>query len=212
MQLAVLNQSTLVSAETVAKVVDACDKQIRLHVAPQWSISPALVVHCQDEASVPLDAHRLTILDDADERRAFGYHRVTPAGQPYARVFVRRIFNHAGELLTGSLSVSSVISHEICEWFVNPYLARWVDGPEGQYSVEICDPVDGDVYEIDGVSVSNFVTRHFFDPRPPLGVPFDHLGKLIAPFSTTTRGHMHIRKPGSDEAVRCYCARRERER
>lgn len=201
MLLAVLNASTLMPADAAVRAVEACAKQIWLHVAPQWDMLPATVLYCEHEQSVPAEAFRLTILDQADEPRVAGYHRVTPEGLPYARVFVGRILNHAGELLTGMLSVSSVISHEICEWFVDPYLNLWADGPQGEYAVEICDPVAEDIYEIDGVTVSNFVTRHFFNPRPRPGVRLDHLGKLHAPFSSTLGGRMQVRRNGKVEAI-----------
>jgi hypothetical protein len=206
MLLAVVNESTLMPPDAAFKAVSACAEQIRLHVAPQWAMVPAIVIYCPDERSVPASADRLTILDQADEPYVVGYHRVTPEGRPFARVFVRRILNHAGELLTDTLSVSSVISHEVCEWFVDPFLNLWADGPRGQYAVEICDPVDIDVYEIDGVSVSNFVTKQFFNPKPPPGAAFDHMRKLTRPFSVSTGGRMQVRKDGVVETIRGNCS------
>jgi hypothetical protein len=197
-----VNESTLMPAEAAIKAVCACAAQIRLHVAPQWDMIPADVVYCEDSGMVPADAHRLTICDEADESGVFGYHRVTPEGLPFARVFVRRILNHEGELLTERGSVASVLSHEICEWFVDPYLNLWADGPDGQYAVEICDPVDDDVYAIDGVSVANFVTKHFFNPHSQPDAQFDHLRKLTKPFSATTFGRMQVRKNGRTETIR----------
>jgi hypothetical protein len=201
-RLAVVNESTLMPPEAAIKAVSACAAQIKLHVAPQWGMLPADVIYVENSGLVPADAHRLTILDEADESGVVGYHRVTSEGLPFARVFVRRILNHAGEFLTDRMSVSSVLSHEICEWFVDPYLNLWADGPAGQYAVEICDPVDGDVYAINGVTVSNFVTKHFFNPHSRPDMQFDHLCKLTRPFSATTFGRMQVRRHGKTEAIR----------
>ena len=201
MYLAVLNESTLFTTEDAKATVSACATQIRLHVAPLWDMVPAPVVYHRDKSEVPPDADILTILDDSDQRGSIGYHNVTPDGTPYARAFARTIYNHGGEMLAGNGSVSSVISHEVCEWFTNRLLNLWADGPDGEYAVEICDPVVNDAYEIDGVSVSNFVTKRFYDRHAPAGARFDYLNKLTRPFSTTRRGFLQVRKVGVAERV-----------
>jgi hypothetical protein len=55
---------------------------------------------------------------------------------------------------------------------------------------ETADPVEGDEYTIDGVPVSNFVTKAWFqDATNPVG-PFDYLKKLAAPLSLTAGGYV----------------------
>jgi hypothetical protein len=163
-----------------------------------------------DKKQIPAAADILTVRDDSDERGRVGYHRVEPNGRACLRAFVKPILNHGGELLTTSLSVSSVMSHEICEWLVNRSLNLWVDGPEGQYSLEICDPVADDVYEIDGVSVSNFVYRPFFDVRASSTCQFDHMRRLRAPFTAGSGGYMHIRSNGELQMIRGLSAGAQR--
>jgi hypothetical protein len=109
--------------------------------------------------------------------------------------------NHGGTPLTGSMSVSSVLSHKVCEWFADRFLNLWADGPKGEYSVEICDPVENDSYDIDGVSVSNFVTPRYFDPLAPAGSQFDYLKKLTKPFTITTGGYIQIRNAGVVKSI-----------
>src|SRR2546427_7439946 len=162
-----MNESTMITAADLEKAVSACATQVKLHVAPVWDMVPASIITYEDRRQVTATTDILTILDDSDQAGFLGYHRVTPDGSPYARVFVNPILTHGGELLTTSLSVSTVMSHEICEWFVNQFLSLWAEGPGGQYPLEICDPVAEDTYEIDGVSVSNFVYQRFFDVRAP---------------------------------------------
>lgn len=202
MFLAVINESTAITQADVVKAVEICDAQLRLHVAPAWNMIAPQMVSYKSREQITNDADILTILDRSDRSRHVGYHRVTPDGRPYLRVFVHPILMHGGELLTGSLSVSGVMSHEICEWFVNRFLNIWVDGPDGQYAMEICDPVAEDSYEIDGVSVSNFVYQPFFDPQAPLTSQFDHLRKVKAPFTARPGCHVHVRKNGKLQSIR----------
>jgi hypothetical protein len=201
MYLAVLDESTLFSTPDTKAAVGACAKQIKFHVAPLWDMVPAPIVFHQNKKNIPEGADLLAIMDDSDQAGALGYHNQTPDGKPYARAFVRPITNHGGEMLTGNGSVSSVISHEVCEWFVDRFLNLWADGPDGEYAVEICDPVENDTYEIDGVSVSNFVTKRFYDPQAPAGNQFDYLNKLTKPFSTTEGGFLQLRKAGVIQRV-----------
>jgi len=204
MQLAVINRSTLFDDAAARVVADVCSAQIERHVAPAWRMTPAPVVFCATERDVPRDADRLTILDDADQAGSIGYHRVDPTGHPYSRVFVRPIYNHAGAPLTGEMSVSASVSHEACEWFVDPWLNFWVDGPNGEWPLEVCDPTQEVSYVLLGVAVSNFVTRRYFDPREPgrRGAErFDHVGHLTKPFSITAGGSTLTRKAGEMKQI-----------
>jgi len=201
MLLAVTNESTKFTATDLDKAVSACDTQMKLHLAPVWEMIPAPIVVFEDTRRIPADADILTILDDSDQAGFLGYHRMTPDGRPYSRVFVNPILNHGGEMLTTSLSVSTVMSHEICEWFIDRLLNLWADGPEGQYPLEVCDPVADDTYETNGVSVSNFVYKRFFDARAPATCQFDHLNRLKAPFTVSSGGQIQVRKNGKVQAT-----------
>jgi len=202
MFLAVTSESKVIAGKDMERAVNACTTQIKQHVAPTWDRIPAHIILCEDKKEIPAVADVLTVLDDSDQSGYAGYHRVAPEGKAYSRVFVKPILIHGGELLTTSLSVSSVMSHEICEWFVNRSLDLWVDGPQGEYALEICDPVSEDAYEIDGVSVSNFVYRLFFDGRAPAACQFDHLRRVRGPFTPSAGGYMHLRKIGEMQMIR----------
>jgi len=199
MFLAIINESTILPAADLQKAVAACATQIKLHVAPMWDMVPAAIVYYPDKNDVPQGSDLLVALDHSDQAGALGYHRETPDGLPYGRVFVQPIINHGGDTLKGTLSVSADLSHEICEWFVDRFLNLWADGPDGQYSVEISDPVENDSYDIDGVSVSNFVTKRYFDRYAPAGTQFDYLNKLTKPFTMSSQGYIQVRK--SDGSV-----------
>jgi hypothetical protein len=120
---------------------------------------------------------------------------VTPDGRAYARIFWGPIQANGGTLTTGELSLSSVISHEVLEAIGDPYANWWADGPDYEHALELADPVEGDSYDIGGVSVSNFVGPKWF--RKGDG-PYDWMGKLSAPFTMTPGGYMIVRTSSTD--------------
>ena len=201
MFLAVVNKSTQLTKGDTQKAVDACASQVKLHVAPIWDMLPAPIVFYASEGDVPAGADLLVILDDSDQAGMLGYHRETPQGTPYSRVFVRPVLKNGGKVTTGSGSVSATVSHEVCEWLADRFLNLWAEGPKGQTPIEICDPVERDSYEIHGVSVSNFVTKRFFDQNAPAGTQFDYMKSLTEPFTCTPGGLMQVRKLGKVRTV-----------
>jgi hypothetical protein len=201
MFLAVVNESTLIKPADVQKIVGACAAQLKLHVAPAWDMVPAPIIYYSDKKQIPAGADILTILDSSDQAGFLGYHRVTPDDQQYARVFASPIMNHGGEFLSGAMSVACVMSHEVCEWFVDPLVNLWADGPGGQFAVEICDPVDEVSYELQGVSVSNFVFKRFYDPNAPLTAQFDYMKKVKKPFTPTEGGQLQVLRNGKVEQI-----------
>ncbi|MGZ4298643.1 MAG: hypothetical protein ACXVE4_14650, partial [Solirubrobacteraceae bacterium] len=62
------------------------------------------------------------------------------------------------------------------------------------YLVEPCDPVeDADIYTIDGVKVSDFVTPHYYDSFGPTGRRYSFLGTLKEPFQICDGGYVSWR-------------------
>jgi hypothetical protein len=59
------------------------------------------------------------------------------------------------------------------------------------YAYEVCDPCEDEAfaYEIDGVSVCDFVYPAYFEMfHPPGSVRFDHMQKLTAPLPAVLKG------------------------
>jgi hypothetical protein len=86
-------------------------------------------------------------------------------------------------------SWTSCLSHEVLELLADPTATMTVSapGPKGHhktvyYDLEVCDPTQGDSYQVDGVTVSNFVGRHYFGlvggsgQTNFLGLPLAQLG------------------------------------
>jgi hypothetical protein len=198
--ICLVNKSTLLRDADVRLMARACAAQVRLHLAPAWGMAPIPVVYLSSKDDAPPGAWVLTVLDDSDQADALGWHSEDDSGLYYGRIFARPVLDNGGNALTKNLSVASVGSHEVCEIFCDPSCNLYAERDQHtEIAVEVCDPVESDSYviKIDGISitVSNFVTRRWFDPQAQ-GGRFDYLGKLTTPFTMTKGGYVIVKKDG----------------
>ena len=192
MLIAIINQSSVVKDADVQTMTAAIASQVQSDVAPIWDRAPAQVV-CVPSTAIPPGAHGIAIVDTIQDQPTgvLGLHTEDQAGQMWGVVAAKPELDNGGKVLTGDWSVSSTLSHEVLEMFVDPNCNLWAnDGKGSVYSLEVCDPVEAPTYTVNGVSVSNFVTPSFFDPQPPSGAQFDKLGQLTAGFSVLPSGYM----------------------
>lgn len=117
---------------------------------------------------------------------ALAYHTRDNRGRPLARVGV--LTNIDAGLTIDDVSESA--SHEILEAWEDPYCTEWVDY-DGVKMVadEVCDPVQGSGYRINGVQVANFVGSRWRDAKGSAG-PFDFRNVLTAPLSRLSTGYL----------------------
>lgn len=195
MRIAVTNLSTNVSNDEAFAMVRACQKQLTRDVSPAWNAYTAEIRYWPDADKAPVTWYPVVLMDDADQAGALGYHWETPDGRPYGRVFTKISAQYG--------SVSSVLSHEIIELYLDPDCNRYaVDMASNTlYAVEGCDAVEGDSYLIDNVLVSNFIYPAWFDRTHMAGSRFDHLRMLSGPFTMTPGGYL-IYMAGGDEQQR----------
>lgn len=186
-RIAVVNYSTLISDAEPKSWVPALQQQVRAQFAPLWGVD-AIVI-----SLTPGEIQRfhwvLGIFDSADQAGALGYHDLTAAGKPVAKIFVK-------DTTQSGVALSSVASHELLESLADPFIESSTvysstDNGSGRlYMQEVCDPVQGDSYEIWGVTLSNFVTPWWFgDDQMPEGARYDFMGKLSAPLTMTAGGY-----------------------
>jgi|ERR1700688_969039 len=171
MLIAILNQSTLVTNADAQTMTQAVATQMRQDVAPYWNRAPAAVVYCSDPATIPATAHGIAISDSlkGEPKGTLGYH-TEQAGKLWGLAAAGPSLDSGSALLTGDWSVSSTLSHEVLEMFVDPNCNLWASNDAGRaYSFEVCDPVEAPTYDVNGVSVSNFVTPSWFDAQAPAG-------------------------------------------
>lgn len=137
----------------------------------------------------------LYIRDRADIQQAEGYHDQYFRGIPYGFVFLE-LADALDEPWTATLS------HETLELVGDPESNLLVQGPHPTkarhrvfYWFEMCDPVQCEYYEVDGVKVSNFVLPLYFTSSNEHGGRNDFLG-------TQTRGRA-LRSFGANPGGYC---------
>jgi hypothetical protein len=155
----------------------AVAKQMNGEVRAEWGCTVSFRVGAADASDVKpgeICCHIQDALTDAPGAAA--YHDKLPNGCPVAYFARSDYTSHT----TGSESLSVDISHECIETIGDPGANRWADLASGTQScaLELCDPVQNAFYQVDGISVSDFVTQGFFDPGS--AGPFDFLGKCPA--------------------------------
>lgn len=209
MRIVVVNRSTHVKATEAVAMLNAVSRQLVRHFCPAWGLAVPSLVYVPTGSEVPAGSHVVTIADsDGGGEDYLGYHSEESGGKYYAVVFAEPVLDNKGVVLFDkkvpqNTSVASVLSHEVLEMLVDPYVNLWCEGPEiaagNQYAFEVCDPVEGGSYVVDGgtgklpVSVSNFVFPEWFDALAKTGGRFDQLARLSRPFSMDAGGYMVVR-------------------
>lgn len=175
-----------VTDEELQKVVRAINRQIKEDFEPYWSLSATLRLEGRstDEpdtiqvADMRGDAI-IYLWNEADVEGALGYHFQNNRGIPYGFVFTS-IAQEIGE------PWSVTLSHEALELLGDPETNLLAMGPHPSddrdvfHWYEMCDAVQAESYEIDGVPVSNFVLPLYFTGNrdtDEIGARNDFLGR-----------------------------------
>jgi hypothetical protein len=158
LQIAVINESTVVADADVQAMLPAFTQQWNLDLQPVWGVEDATFSFVPKDETPASGTWWVVFLDDSDQAGALAYHDLTNEGLPISKVFVKTI-------LADKASVSVGATHEICEMAVDPWLNSAYQDPQGVFwAGEVCDPVEDDQYgyEIGGVLVTDFVTPNWF--------------------------------------------------
>ena len=197
---AVINDSTACSDAQVETMWAGIKAQMYYQVCPTWNRPFMDSVFVPKGGTVPVDCYPIYILDNADVAGALGYHTEDPGGSVYGRVFAETILAATGSIMEGSLSVSTCLSHEAIEFFVDKHCDLWANMNNGKMvAYEACDPVESDSYvvhpSVNGVvtpvAVSNFVLDTWFDAQSTTaGTQWDFMLRCTAPLTLTSGGYM----------------------
>ncbi len=202
--IALINKSSKTNAEVQA-FASAMNKQITLHVAPAWQ-RYGVCWMAKDDAHVGTGAWRVYLYDEPrtkEEADCLGFHEtdgkaIVPVGYIFTKYAERD-----GSPWTG------VGSHEVLEMlgdeWINDNVVRYM--PDNTFELwprEWCDAVQGQLYEIDGVHVSNFLYPAAFVDEA--NGPYDHLRSTSASFQITKGGYSSILriKDGAAKQVNLY--------
>ncbi|MCP9450219.1 MAG: hypothetical protein NNA21_09185 [Nitrospira sp.] len=200
-----------VSDEDVQEAIRAINRQIREDYEPYWHIGAELRLEgrsgkkpsTQSIADMRGDAV-LYLWDSMDVDAALGYHDLTNRGVPYGFVFTE-VAKQLGEAWTVTLS------HEALEMVGDSEVNLLVQGPHpsnGKRTVfhwyEMCDAVQAETYEIDGVKVSNFLLPLYFTGGEEKGGRNDflgraHHGKTLRSFGVNPGGYIGFFDPEKGE-------------
>ncbi len=197
MRITIYNLSKGKLSDTeVSAAVAAINRQIAEDVAPLWGMSATLRLEAPPAGATRGPAPSrlrgdavLYLYDQVDVKGALGYHAANHEGVPYGFVFAELIAK-LGE------NWSTTLSHEALELLGDPEVNLLTVGPNPNartapalFPYELCDPVQGDEYAIDGVRVSNFVTPLYFTTNEEKGSRNDFLGRGVASFGVRPKGY-----------------------
>ncbi|MGD1097719.1 MAG: hypothetical protein ABSB35_37745 [Bryobacteraceae bacterium] len=194
-----------VSDSDVQSTIRAINRQIGQDFEPYWFMGARLRLEGragdkptpQTPAELRGDAI-VYLWDRTDVPDALGYHQANNQGIPYGFVFME-----LAEKLSEPWSVT--LSHEALELIGDANTNQFAAGPHPDpkekgrivfHWYEMCDAVQADTYDIDGVKVSNFVLPPYFagGSQPSGRNNFLGSGKL-APFGVNPGGYVGFYDP-----------------
>ncbi|MEE8584891.1 MAG: S8/S53 family peptidase, partial [Acidobacteriota bacterium] len=151
------------------RVIRAVNRQIEEDVRPYWSRSATLRLEgALDDGPDPENPRNLRgqaiiyVCECVDQENYLGYHNLNQSGIPFGFVFLDLC-----DKLKEEWSVT--LSHEALELLMDPEVNLLVKGPHPQdpnrevfHWYELCDAVQRERYQIDGVWVCNFLLPLYF--------------------------------------------------
>jgi hypothetical protein len=169
MRVTIANISKIPKNDFHAAIL-ALRRQCNEDFQPEWNTPCVLRSAAPNiQGTAPIEGIHDAIIYVGDESQdpntgvenALGYHAANHSGIPFGFVYmdVVEAFNEVW---------TTTLSHEILELLADPSAILTVSGPSPKdghpvhFDLEVCDPTQGDSYDIDGVTVSNFVTRAYF--------------------------------------------------
>jgi hypothetical protein len=175
MRISIANISSKVTTAEFSATVHAVGRQVNQDFAPLWGMDAdvrGIAMSRNTKPNPELSVSDVILyvgeLDDDPQKvaDAIGYHDLNNKGIPYGFIFTD-VAVKVGE------KWSTTLSHEVLELLADPdvnllVVAPHPKNPKGVVlrSYEVCDPVQADSYDIDGIAVSNFVTPLYFARLP----------------------------------------------
>jgi hypothetical protein len=201
--VAIVNHSTVVSEDDVARAVAALQRQVTYHFRPYWNASATLLIVDSTPAGragdmagpdivdqLPPEAWLLAVMDDSDQAGALGYHKIDQTATPVGFVFAKTDQEN-------NLEWTVTLSHEALEMLGDPYanLVVQIRADGTAVACESADAVEADDlgYDIDGVRMSDFVTPHWFIAGSP--GPWDYRGHCSQALQLLPGGYIGVWEP-----------------
>jgi hypothetical protein len=196
--IALIDKTGTINAAGLATVAAAINTQVNRDLAQYWPVL-ATVSAIPEANGVPPGTWPVFIVPSIKD--AGGFH-LSKHNQPFAQVAVGPGWSIAA-------------SHETCEMLVDPSGNRLQpsvsielagetirDGSGTfEYLVEVCDPSESPAngYAIGGVTVSDFYTPHFYEPKQVGGARYSFTGAIPGPRQVLPGGYLSWYDSQSDE-------------
>ncbi len=181
-----------ISFSELTKVSAALQKQASRDFSPIWEVNATIDAFHKLE-DVPTGYWPIIIKNDIKEPGAAGVHE-DKKGQPFALVQ----FDESWPLTA---------SHECLEMLADPFGNRLIAGQSPmkrqgrvEFLVEVCDPSEDSAfaYRVNGMTVSDFYTPHFFEPVASSGVRYSFTDAIKKPRQVLQGGYLSWHDPVSD--------------
>ena len=185
--IAIVNRSADVDERELQRAIRAIQTQVDRDFFPVWGWRAKLVFQPHP---IPPRAMLLTI-KTKDSASDLGYHFIQ--GLPRTEVFTRDAQGEKYE------EYYSTLSHEVLEMIADPGINLYASGfytkdrrhHNAWIPYEVCDPVEDNLYEIDGFKMSDFVTPEWYEPERKIGsVQFSHRDSVRHPFALAPGGYV----------------------
>jgi hypothetical protein len=195
-----------ISDAEIHRVVRAVNRQIAEDFAPYWGFGAKLRLEGRSEKKptehslADMRGDAVLYLWDHVDSDVAGYHEKNDRGIPYGYVFL----DLADQL---EEPWSATLSHETLELIGDPENNLFVAGPHPEdhrhrvfHWYEMCDAVQDEYYEVDGVRVSNFLLPLYFTSGNEEGSRNDflghsHGGKTLESFGVNPGGYIGFYDP-----------------
>jgi len=192
--IAIISNTQQIGFSQLAQAAAAIQKQITQDVAQHWNVE-AIVTAFPSVEDMPEGYWPVFIVDKV--QNAGGYH-LDENGQPYS-------------VVQYDSNWTITASHECLEMLVDPFGNRMVPGYSpiaGQgmvnFLVEVCDPSEAYSYTQNGIPVSDFYTRHFFDNHYSPNVKYSHMGVVAGPLQVMPGGYLSWYVPATNQLWQAF--------
>jgi len=185
-----VHRSATISLDALTGFSKALHQYVNTTLERTWGINAAVYAATSDTVWSDQD-FRVMVYDvpeDATQSQVMGQHLWRGHGQPEGYVFAKMCE------LWGT-QWDEILSHEVIEMLVDPWLTRYAKRDEDFWPVEVCDPVQGSFVTVWGYRMANFVTPPYY--RDGSVGPFDAMSKLSEPFSVADGGFGQVYRNGS---------------
>jgi len=191
-----------VDTQTMTAVAAAINVQVTRDLPQYWPVN-ATVSYLPDPKKIPQGVWPVQLVKSLPPDEG-GFH-MTRHNQPYAKVIVT----------PNSDEWAVDASHETIEMLIDPNGNRLqtstsieivkdrIQDGDGrfEYLVEACDPCEADpfTYPIDGISVSDFITPHFYDLNVTPDARYSFTGAIKQPRQILPGGYISWVDPTTNE-------------